>query len=309
MRIGLVSISRLASWLVLFLAFIGLAKASIVLGTDLHVHDQQNVVGSWTEPAPIGTHAIHSIYLVTGKILLWNRAGDTYLFDPETGISVKSSEPPFNIFCAGHVILPDGRVFIAGGHIDNYYGLANAAIYNPFTDTWKLLPSMSYKRWYPSCELLPSGNEVFVLSGQITPQLGTALYPEIYNLATNTWRQVGTPRAEALYPMIYLNSSGYIFDIGPLTKTKRYKNVLLPTASLGSITANPGSAFRGQGSSAMYLPGKVILAGGGDPPTARTDIIDVDAASPTWTQVQSMSVPRRQCNLTILPTGMVLATG
>ncbi|HEX2268959.1 MAG TPA: galactose oxidase-like domain-containing protein, partial [Pyrinomonadaceae bacterium] len=63
------------------------------------------------------------------------------------------------------------------------------------------------------------------------------------------------------------------------------------------------------GSSAMYDNGKVLVAGGGDPPTNTAEVIDLNATTPAWRFVGSLSRARRQLDLTILPDGKVLATG
>jgi hypothetical protein len=58
----------------------------------------------------------------------------------------------------------------------------------------------------------------------------------------------------------------------------------------------------------MYLPGKVLYAGGGR--TTRTaEIIDLNQAAPAWKYTGSMAHPRRHLNATVLPTGEVLVTG
>src|SRR5206468_4370585 len=44
-------------------------------------------------------------------------------------------------------------------------------------------------------------------------------------------------------------------------------------------------------------------------PTATAEMIDLNAAPPTWTSAGSMSVARRHLNSTILPDGEVLITG
>jgi galactose oxidase len=46
------------------------------------------------------------------------------------------ARPGWNTFCTGRSLLADGRLFVAGGHIENLVGLANASIYNPFDNTW-----------------------------------------------------------------------------------------------------------------------------------------------------------------------------
>jgi hypothetical protein len=59
----------------------------------------------------------------------------------------------------------------------------------------------------------------------------------------------------------------------------------------------------------MYEPGRVLWAGGGDPPTASAEIINLNSGTPAWAATGSMPGPRRQNNLTILPDGRVLCTG
>ena len=59
----------------------------------------------------------------------------------------------------------------------------------------------------------------------------------------------------------------------------------------------------------MYAPGKVLVMGGGDPPTNTAEVIDLNQASPTWRAVGSMAFARRQLNATLLPDGTVLVTG
>ena len=59
----------------------------------------------------------------------------------------------------------------------------------------------------------------------------------------------------------------------------------------------------------MYAPGKILVMGGGDPPTNTAEVIDLNQSSPTWRAVQSMAFARRQLNATLLPDGNVLVTG
>ena len=63
------------------------------------------------------------------------------------------------------------------------------------------------------------------------------------------------------------------------------------------------------GSAVMYAPGKILYVGGGDPPTASAEVIDLNQASPSWRSVPGMAFPRRQLNATMLADGQVLVTG
>jgi hypothetical protein len=105
---------------------------------------------------------------------------------------------------------------------------------------------------------------------------------------------------------MHLAPNGKLFMAGPDQLT-RY----LDTSGTGQWT-NVGNRLYGSrdyGSSAMYDDGKIIIAGGGDPPTATAEVIDLNAATPTWQWTAPMQFARRHMNATILPDGKVLVTG
>jgi hypothetical protein len=62
-------------------------------------------------------------------------------------------------------------------------------------------------------------------------------------------------------------------------------------------------ADRSYGAAVMYRPGKILYAGGGDPPTSTAEVINLNVPSPQWQATASMAHARRQLNLTILPDG------
>ena len=67
--------------------------------------------------------------------------------------------------------------------------------------------------------------------------------------------------------------------------------------------------YRDYGPAVMYRPGKILYVGGGSPPTATTEAIDLHAAKPKWVTMAPMHFPRRHCNATVLPDGRVLVNG
>ena len=81
---------------------------------------------------------------------------ETRLWDPATGIFAKTAAPPpgHDLFCSGHTLLEDGRLFVAGGHFAVGVGQPFAAIYDPNTPGWALAPEMEDGRWYPSATTL-----------------------------------------------------------------------------------------------------------------------------------------------------------
>jgi hypothetical protein len=58
----------------------------------------------------------------------------------------------------------------------------------------------------------------------------------------------------------------------------------------------------------MYDDGKILYAGGATT-TNTAEVIDLNQSAPTWRFTSPMAFARRHHNLTVLPTGEVLATG
>ncbi len=77
----------------------------------------------------------HLILLPTGKVISWTEFGprESNRWDPVTGESSVVAWPGYNDFCSGHSLLADGRLLVAGGHLDSNRGLPEANIYDPFT--------------------------------------------------------------------------------------------------------------------------------------------------------------------------------
>ena len=185
-------------------------------------------------------------------------------------------------------------------------GLSRASIYNPFTNAWSNLPNMNAGRWYPTTTVLANG-DVLVVSGTLTATIGQNTLPQVFQVATGTWRNLTSAQlAQDNYAMMLLAPNGRVFDAGP-TATTRY----LDTSGTGawSVVANRVGGVRDYGSAVMYAPGKVLVMGGDSPPKNTAEVIDLNAASPSWRAVGSMQFGRRHLNATLLPDGKVLVTG
>lgn len=263
-------------------------------------------LGQWSPVTDAPVVQVHVQLLVSGKVLSWGGANGRlpYLWDPATG-AFTAVPAPSNVFCGGHGFLPDGRLFVAGGHISADHGTPNTNVFDPATEAWQALPPMPMARgrWYPTNTTLPSG-EVVTMAGR-DENGDLVLLPEVWNGAA--WRQL-TSAALALpyYPRNFVAPDGRIFYAGE-EQQSRYLDV----AGAGRWTDGPLRQFgsRDKGSAVMYEPGKILYAGGGDPPTDSAEIIDLNQPSPTWTFTAKMAFARRQMNATLLPTGDVLVTG
>jgi hypothetical protein len=272
-----------------------------------------SVLGQWSAVQTWPVQATHSHLLPTGKVLFypaWSQGDTPYIWDPNSGTIVGSALPGYNIFCSGHAFLPDGRLFVAGGHIATDVGMPHASIYDPFDDSWTQLPDMNAGRWYPSSTTLSTG-DVLVLSGEENLVNGSVVWdplPQVWQTSSGSWRDLTGAQMtiSEWYPFMYAAPNGKVFEAGPAQMTQ----YLDPTGS-GAWTTVGSSGFgeRVQGSSVMYDSGKVMVLGGADPPTASTETIDLNGTTPAWRSVASMAQPRRQANATVLPDGKVLVTG
>jgi hypothetical protein len=265
-----------------------------------------SAIGQWSPPQAWPVTAVHDHLLPTGKVLLWTYSDEAWLWDPATAGLTSAARAGFNTFCTGHAFLPDGRLFVTGGHISNSVGLPNAATYDPATNTWVRLANMNAGRWYPTNTTLANG-DILVVSGDVDTTQGVNRLPQIWQVADGSWRDLtGAQLALPLYPFMHLAPNGRVFNAGP-SQTTRY----LDTSGSGSwsVVANSGFGYRDYGSSVLYDDGKVLLVGGGNPPTNTAEVIDLTAGAPAWRSVAPMTNQRRQMNATLLPDGTVLVTG
>ncbi len=266
-------------------------------------------VGQWSGVTNWPIVAVHMHLLPTGKVLFYPYGDTVRLWDPATNVVSNLPGSGYNIFCTGHSFLPDGKLLVTGGHIVNNNGLPNASTYDPFANVWSRKADMNAGRWYPTNVTLANG-DVLVVSGSYFDAMSNTInnnLPQVWQTGSSTWRNLtGAVLNLPLYPALFLAPNGQVVLVGP-NQTTRY----LDTAGTGSWTTGPNRTFgsRSYGSAAMYDTGKIVIAGGGDPPTATAEVIDLNAATPAWRAVASMSIARRQTNLTILADGKVLMTG
>jgi WD40 repeat protein len=261
------------------------------------------VEGRWAPAFPTPLVSVHTHVLPTSQVLLWAYTGESHLWDPTNGFMPVTKTTM--IFCSGHTFLPDGRLLVAGGTSPGTRGLRAASVFDPVTRSWSATSSMARGRYYPTTTALPDG-QVLVVSGHDTT-LSVVTIPEVWN--GSAWRRLTTAPLSIpapFYPAMFVAPNGKVFLAGFL-QTTRYLDVT--GTGRWTTVANRNVANRKEGSAVMYAPGKVLYAGGGDPPTASAEVIDLNQASPSWRSVPGMAFARRQMNATLLADGSVLVTG
>jgi len=273
------------------------------------------LVGQWGSVFSWPIVAVNTSLLPNGNVLTYDGQTvgyDARLWNPTTGTFLSVPNPTTNMFCSGQCQLADGRILVAGGHFSGHVGLRDTNIFNSTTSAWSLVAPMKTQRWYPTVTTLGDGR-VLVTAGEINCSGCSAPLPEIYNPQTNVWTELGSASLSMpYYPHMYLLPDGRVLAAGTSEHPIVTQVLTIGTQTWSIVDPDP---FDG-GSSAMYLPGKVIKSGtSADPdlpvfPSATTTyVIDMTQPTPRWQQTPPMGYPRTYHTLTILPDGDVLATG
>ena len=303
-------------------------------------NDDPARVGAWGPPIDMPTNSfpvvpIHINLLPTGKVLLWDRGapfdtpfggtdGFPYIWDVDAGTFTRTPFHGYDLFCAGHALMADGRLFAPGGHIADGVGEAKASIYDPAANTWTRIPDMNAGRWYPTVTMLGNG-DLLVEAGTVDIPTDVNKTAQIWQIANSTWRnltgaavQHGVfPAWANYYPFMYLAPNGKVFNAGP-QQMSRY----LDTAGTGLWTDVAASllGYRDYGTSVLYDDGKVFIHGGnpaGLPqpteyqqialsyPSRVTEVINLNDATPAWRQTTPANTGRRHGTAVLLPNGNV----
>jgi Domain of unknown function (DUF1929)/Bacterial Ig domain/Glyoxal oxidase N-terminus/Kelch motif len=290
----------------------GLNATSAPITVTVNNSGNGAVVGSWSSPVNLPTVAVNLILLKNNKLLFYEDGSSVTLWD-YINSTFTSFPINVNLFCSGHALLADGRVLVVGGYSgsSNPIGIANAEIFDPSNNTWTVVPSMTYRRWYPTATTLSDGR-VLVTAGWQTSNHSNAGIPEIYNPSTNSWTQLNSANNPfETYPFIYQLTDGRLIHLGGSEYATDTEALDLNTQSWTTIDPTIVDG----GSTVMYQPGKIMKAGSASDSqnsgasSKTTFTIDTTQSNPAWVQTPSMSYPRTFFNLVTLPDDSVLAVG
>lgn len=208
------------------------SQATVTIVDD----DNPQLAGQWSSLITMPTVPIHMHVLPDGRVVFWDRHGDhanptwdvtPYAWNPASPSTfTKLALPDWDIFCSGHTLTTDGRLFVAGGHVHDFVGAPTAGLYNPQTNTWTAVPNMNAGRWYPTTTNLPNG-DLLVLAGTRTAYADINPIPQVFQPRSSTWRNLSNassgsyPDWPDLYPFAYVAPNGKLFVAGP-QRTARY---------------------------------------------------------------------------------------
>ena len=285
-------------------------------------------VGEWGPLMNWPLVGVHVALMPNGEVLAYDSVGDSrteaypneqqvrtraLLWDPQdSSISRTDAETGINIFCSGLAHLVDGSLFVAGGNKDvTLAGSAATNVFDSESDTWLRTDDMAYERWYPSTTPLANG-EILITGGSAAQGEAIAI-PEVRGL-DGAIRALDDAAFDLerdpiyFYPWMDAGPDGQVFYTGPGALIQS-----LDPSGEGEWK-NLGFRdfeYRDYGSRAMYDVGKILVSGGGSPPSSTSETIDLTEEEPDdmAESTGGMATPRRQHNLTVLADGSVLATG
>jgi len=317
---------RIASYIaVIFQVFLSLFLAGISVPSLL---GQAQTQGQWqTQAYQLPINPIHVALMHNGKILVVAGSGNNAnnlgsgnlksgVLDPQSGV-IAVQQQGWDMFCEGMTVLPDGRVFIAGGTLaySPFLGEKRSAIFDPVSGQFADVQPMHHGRWYPTTITLSDGR-VFVFGGTSETDASNNAV-EFYTVGSGWSQEFTAPFTTPLYPRMHQLPNGTLFDSGPAPDS----NIFDPSSQswmLNAAHTNYGN-IRIYGSSVLlpltpannYAP-RIMILGGGDrstTTTASTEIIDLSLPGATWVTKAPMSSARIEMNAVILPNGKILALG
>ncbi|MEO1004882.1 MAG: galactose oxidase-like domain-containing protein, partial [Cyanobacteria bacterium J06638_38] len=288
--------------------------------------------GNFSEMIDWPSVAIHAGLTPDGKVLTYGldanfrQDGDQRntkfaIWDPKQGTNASAfnvlnmSHPVDNAFCSGMMLLPDGRMLIAGGAVQGDRDAGNdlVHIYDYRTGQVTMLPEGSdllAARWYPTMTTLTDGR-ILLQGGRDANQVNGVFTPEIYTADQgSSWLNGATSseiysneRSQWWYPRSWVAPNGQVFGI---TGDDMY---YLDPNSDGSIT--PAGTFDGSSigitsTAVMYDQGKILQTGGWG---TEASIIDINGETPVISSAGTTNYRRVYGDSTVLPDGTVFVSG
>jgi hypothetical protein len=271
-------------------------------------------------------------------LLDFSHPGQPAFTNFELPMPVPDPAQGFELFCSGHVWLPDGRLFLAGGTLsvdgpgdhEEGLGVSLAYIWNPaapsvpgsgLIGTWTRLPDLQEARYYPSATLLGNGR-VIVAGGTGGPDGHTLNSYEVWDTAAGAWQPgvFGGPPVDLHgYPRLSLLTSGALFLSGMDTCSYLLNHDLAP-GFWAPADCSEGPTFTLYNTS-LLAPGfeDVVLKLGGLQILADNQVVmnaawrsNAGAGAPGWDWQLTASQPRiarSYANAVIMANGDVALVG
>ena len=233
------------------------------------------------------------------------------------------------------ILLPNGKVLVAGGEDSAGNALNTAELYDPATNSWSPAANLPAGRAAPQAILLPNGTVLVAGGSSVGVNVQSRgrnpraiLLPNavVYDSKTNSWKNTGNLQNPRFTPAAILlpNGTGMLLggtsdgtNNGALKSTEVYDpntNTWSSKADMSAPRNNPsaillpnGAVFVDNGTNAILLPNRPGIAPQdvGIPANAET----YDYTANNFSVEPNPSAPRNNPAAILLPNGTVLEAG
>ena len=265
--------------------------------------------GCWqaVEPAPLpvalldagGASVGDTVYVVGGKtasehqrsLYAYDASDDAWTRGPDLPADYPAIENPA-------VVAVDGRVYVFGGSTQPFSGaVAKAAVYDPATGAWAMLPDMPSARGGPGAAVV--GDQVLIVGGMNGS--GTSLATvDAFDLVTATWSTVPSMTIARDNPMVAA-VDGELLVFGG--RTRQHPTLADdPTLASAEIYSPSSGEWRSgvdmptgrRTGGAIVVDGQVLVMGGEAAPGGATFVAveAYDPATDAWSTLADMPVGR-----------------
>ncbi len=263
-------------------------------------------LASWTSWARGGAVFVFVLLIAVVGVLVTQTA--TRAADP-VGIYVAAASLSGERNDHTATLLPDGRVFIAGGGNGAGTPLASTEIYDPATDTTSAGPAMSGPRLAHNATLLADGR--VLITGGFGAGFVVVATAEIYDPGVGAFTPIAGMAAPRASHTATLLASGVVLVAGGFTPDGPTDTAELFDPGLGTWAATGSLGETREAASANLLAdGTVLVAGGqGEFPEIRSSAEIYDPAAGSFSFTGSLAIGRWWHTHTLLTDGTVLFTG
>ncbi|HET9650368.1 MAG TPA: hypothetical protein VFP34_19340, partial [Microlunatus sp.] len=275
---------------------------------------------------PSGFYAIHVVVGVKKILLVAGSGNDVQTFAAGTFNSYVCSATltgchlittPDDLFCSGHVLLPDGRALVGGGTLA--YGAWKGAKYlyafDFKTETYEKLKPLEVGRWYPSMITTTKGQTL--ITGGIDENGALTGTTELFDYQTNSHHLLPGTQRFPLYPRIDLTArldyfytgvglGGYTGKVPPGFWDPTKPNSFTAVSGLRTPKQrqNGASCFVGD-----LRKQDMLVMGGGFPAVDTTDRIHLTASHPAFVPGPNLRAKKVYVSCLTLPDGTLLEAG
>ena len=248
------------------------------------------------------------------------------VYDPGTATFTEIvGEDGAGIYGHTATLLPNGKVLLAGGFVNNVWAYSGsvsdngATLYDSATGVFSGTGNMTTARGGHTATLLMNGKVLVAGGADDQDQGGTgSASAELYDPSTGTFTQTGSMAVARFRHTATLLQNGKVLITGgtSLDSSNPTSTAEIYDPATGTFTVTGGmTTAREEHTATLLADGKVLIVGGEGPVTGSSELqptatVEVyDPSTGLFSTTGSMTAARSLHTATLLPSGKVLVAG